>query len=127
MAVMTAGIEVVFQNLGTDLVERGLHRLDLADHVNAIGVFLDHADDAAQMAFDGFQTSERVGVVFHSFSLPPPGGMGGRMIDEMWIPVKAIRKIGSTESKVSRLLTDSKVRRLWSPKISLRIVTCRVE
>lgn len=72
-----AGIEMVFQNSRADLVQRGLHGLYLADHINAVRVLLHHADDAAQVAFHGFQSSERafrfhVRLVF----LPPPRGDG---------------------------------------------------
>jgi hypothetical protein len=48
-----ARIQVVFQDLRTDLVECSLDRLDLTDHVNAVLIFFNHPDDTTQVAFDG--------------------------------------------------------------------------
>jgi hypothetical protein len=35
--------------------KKDLDGLDLADHVNAVGILFNHPNDAAQVAFDGFQ------------------------------------------------------------------------
>jgi len=42
-----AGIQVVFQYGRADLIERRLHRLDLADDVNTIGILFHHPDNTA--------------------------------------------------------------------------------
>jgi hypothetical protein len=71
-----AGVEVILQDGGAHLVEGGLDRLDLADHIDAVSVFFEHADDAVQMAFGILQTfDDEVGLV-HMPLLPPPGGWG---------------------------------------------------
>jgi hypothetical protein len=72
--------------LRTDLVQRPLDRLYLADDVDAVRVLLHHTDDAAQVSFNGLQSSD-CAFVFHGFLsfsdhasqpllTPPPGGMG---------------------------------------------------
>lgn len=48
-----AGIQMVFKDFGTNLVERGLNSLNLADHIDTIGILLHHADHSAQMPFNG--------------------------------------------------------------------------
>src|SRR3990170_4907311 len=79
------GIQVVFQDLRADLVQRGIHRLNLADHIDTVRVLLHHADDPAQVSFNGFKPTESV-FVFHDFlwhrdrvflpPLTPPTGGG---------------------------------------------------
>ncbi len=74
---------MVFQNLRADLVQGAFDGLYLTDDVDAIGIFLHHADDSAQVAFDCLQSSDGA-IVFHGYlkfpdtvirsSLPPPQG-----------------------------------------------------
>src|SRR5215475_1936170 len=47
-----AVLQVIAQDLLLDLVERGLYRADLGQHVDAVAVLLDHAGDAAHLALD---------------------------------------------------------------------------
>ena len=50
--VCDAVLQVVVQDLLLDLVERRPHRAHLVDDVDAIAIFLDHAGNAAHLAFD---------------------------------------------------------------------------
>jgi len=50
--VRHAVLQVIVQDLLLDLVERGAHRADLVDDVDAVAVFLDHARHAAHLPFD---------------------------------------------------------------------------
>ena len=85
-----ARIQVVFQDQRTDLVQGGFNSLYLADDIDTICVFLHHADDSTQVAFDCLQSSD-CAIVFHGYlkctdtvacaSLTPPqGGWGGQNI-----------------------------------------------
>jgi Cu+-exporting ATPase len=51
-SVRHAVLQMVAQRLLLDLVERGAHRADLRQHVDAVAVFLDHARNATHLAFD---------------------------------------------------------------------------
>ena len=50
--VFDAMREVILQDLGLDLARGSHYRLQLVDDLNAIAVFLNHADEAADLAFD---------------------------------------------------------------------------
>lgn len=64
-----AGFQMGVQDLGANFVESRLHSLNLADDVYAVGIFSDHADDAAQMAFGRLSGSS----CFMAASTPPKG------------------------------------------------------
>ena len=51
---------VVVEQAERDLVERGLDRADLGEHVDAVAVVLDHALDAADLALDAPQALEEL-------------------------------------------------------------------
>ncbi len=53
--MLDAMLDVVVQNRVLDLLERGLHRLDLVDDIDAVAVVRDHARDAANLALDAAQ------------------------------------------------------------------------
>ena len=61
-----AGVQMIFQDLGADLVECRVDGLDLADDVNAICVVFHHADHTAQVTLNRFQTAQSVFVVHGS-------------------------------------------------------------
>ncbi len=48
--------DVVVKNRVLDLLERGLHRPDLVDDIDAVAVVRDHARDAANLALDAAQS-----------------------------------------------------------------------
>ncbi len=54
--MLDAMFDVVLEDLVLELLERGLDRLDLVHHVDAVAVFGDHARDAAHLAFDAAQS-----------------------------------------------------------------------
>ena len=54
--------DVVAQDLVLDLLERGLHRLDLIEDVDAVAVLADHAGDAVIVA-----VSEETGMISHAY------------------------------------------------------------
>ena len=83
---------VVVQQPERDLVQRGLHRADLRDHVDAVTVVLDHAFDAAHLALDPAQpfqelllrggVAARICGVSHAAehsNTPPPYPAAGSM------------------------------------------------
>lgn len=47
------GIEMPLQDLRANFIQRRFDGLHLADHIDTISIFFDHANDATQMAFDG--------------------------------------------------------------------------
>lgn len=49
---------MVVQDFLLDLVERGAHRADLGQHIDAVAVLLDHAGDAAHLALDASEPGE---------------------------------------------------------------------
>src|SRR5512133_1149409 len=49
---------VVVEQAERDLVERGAHGADLGEDVDAVAIVLDHALDAADLAFDAAQALE---------------------------------------------------------------------
>jgi NADPH-dependent curcumin reductase CurA len=57
-----AGIEVFFEDIGTDLVQSCLDCLNLPDDIYAVGVFFQHALNSAQMPFRDAQALERVSL-----------------------------------------------------------------
>jgi hypothetical protein len=50
-----AGVEVLFQDDCTDLIESSLGSMNLLDDVNAVFIFFDHALDATQVPLNIFQ------------------------------------------------------------------------
>src|SRR5262245_42286801 len=56
--VRHAVLQMVAQDLLLDLVEGGPHCADLGQHVDAVAVFLDHAGDAAHLAFDAAEPQQ---------------------------------------------------------------------
>ena len=53
--VLDRMLDMVAENGTLDLLERGLYRLDLVDHIDAIAVIGDHPRDPAHLAFDAAQ------------------------------------------------------------------------
>jgi hypothetical protein len=78
-----AGFQVLVKEKGRGFAKRGLNGLDLADDIDTIGAFFQHALDAAQVSFSDFQTVYGFGMVFNRlFSFPvmhptPLGGVSG--------------------------------------------------
>ena len=67
--------QVIAERFLLDLVEGGPHRSDLRDHVDTVAVFLDHAGDAAHLAFDAAEPRELGFLEFlvHSLKYTPVG------------------------------------------------------
>ena len=68
--VRHAMLQMVVQDLLLDLVERRPDRAELGQHVDAVAVFLDHAGDAAHLAFDAAEAGE-LGFLVRSSMLEP--------------------------------------------------------
>jgi hypothetical protein len=71
-----AGFNVAPQNNLSDLSERGLRCGDLEKNVDAVLVVLDHASDAADLAFDPLEACEYlllILIVEHTITLPLQG------------------------------------------------------
>jgi hypothetical protein len=69
--------DVVLQNLGFYFFERGNHRLDLSDNVEAVALGLDHAGEAANLTFDAVETNQAsfLRVALHGLMYTPLGYM----------------------------------------------------
>ena len=67
--------DVVAQDFLLDAAQRGAHRADLRDDVDAVALVLDHAGEAAHLALDAFEPSERwcLAVLGHAAYIPPGG------------------------------------------------------
>src|SRR4051794_20636518 len=82
-AIDDAVARVVVEQPQRDLVERGLDRGDLGQHIDAVAVLVDHALDAADLTLDAAQALEelvlgggvaaRLGAGGHAVSIPPRG------------------------------------------------------
>ena len=70
-AVGQAGVEVLVQDQVVDLVQGRLDGLHLLDDVDAVGILLQHALDAADVTLDGLQAFECFGVM-HGFAPSAP-------------------------------------------------------
>jgi hypothetical protein len=73
--VLDAMRDVIAQNLFLDAPERGAHRRDLRDDVEAIPVILDHAGEAAHLPFDPPEPFQAGGfrVILHDLTHTPKG------------------------------------------------------
>ena len=65
--------DVVAQDLLADAAQRGAHRRNLRDDVDAIAVLLDHAHETAHLAFDPLQPFLHLGLglLVHGGYIPP--------------------------------------------------------
>ena len=63
-----AVLDVVVEQAERDLVERGLDRADLRQHVDAVAVLVDHLLDAARLTLDALEAGEQLRL---------GGGVGG--------------------------------------------------
>src|SRR5262249_46248505 len=60
--VLDAVADMVAQDLLLDAAQRGAHRGNLGDHVDAVAVLLDHAGEPTHLAFDALETFEDGGL-----------------------------------------------------------------
>ena len=56
---MDAVRDVILENLKAETLERGLHRPDLREDVDAVAVLFDHPLDAADLPFDPVKTLDQ--------------------------------------------------------------------
>jgi hypothetical protein len=56
--VLDAVLNMVLEDFLLDPPQRGAHRRDLRDDVDAIAVALDHASDSAHLALDPAETAK---------------------------------------------------------------------
>jgi hypothetical protein len=72
-------LDAVGDVIGEDLVfgaaQRGAHRRELGDDIDAIAIVLDHAREPAHLAFDPFEPLEhrRLGIGLHARYIPLRG------------------------------------------------------
>src|SRR5438105_2366895 len=90
--------DVVLQHFLLDASQRGAHRRDLRDDVDAVAVLVDHLREAANLALDPAQplVTGRLDVFPHSAYIPlqgigfkagerdGSGNKGGRMLRRRW-------------------------------------------
>src|SRR3972149_119259 len=69
---------MVVQDLQADLGQGRLDRLDLSDDVDAVGLLLQHALDAADVAFGSLQAARAFAAVHRALHSSPPRGGGGQ-------------------------------------------------
>ena len=72
-------MQMVIQDHLTYLGQRGLSRLDLFDHVDAVSILLDHRRDAVHMPSNALQPVDRRGSILGlqmAFLIPSPWGWG---------------------------------------------------
>ena len=67
--------DVIAQDLLLEAPQRGAHRRNLRDDVDAIAILIDHARDAAHLALDPVQAlgAGRLDVFAHARYIPPQG------------------------------------------------------
>ncbi len=51
-------VDVVVEDLEREALERGVHRGDLREHVDAVAIVLEHPLDAAHLALDAVQPAD---------------------------------------------------------------------
>ena len=73
--MLDAMSDVVAQNLLLGASQCRAHGGDLGDNVNAVAVILDHAGEAADLAFDPAEPSKAgvLDLAFHAVYIPLPG------------------------------------------------------
>ena len=92
--VRQAAVDVVLEQEQRDLVGGGGHRLDLLEDVEAVGLLLDEALDAARLALDPPQAGDEVALVLRVAVAEVGGVRIGRHTGGQYVERRVARSIG---------------------------------